>query len=70
MKIEFERQLWVELDVAAWLKGHLEHIRETFGEGEAYAAAVRLEDDPWTVLQWYVEDVKSAARRLDQRYSA
>ena len=50
----------LEADVAAWLKCHLEHIRETYGEGEAYAAAVRLEDDPWTVLQWYVEDVKNA----------
>ncbi|MER9521509.1 hypothetical protein NKI44_29825 [Mesorhizobium sp. M0614] len=52
----------LEADVAAWLKGHLEHTRETFGEGQAYAAAVELEDEPWTALQWYVEDMRSAAR--------
>jgi hypothetical protein len=51
----------LEADVAAWLKSHLEHIRETFGEGQAYAAAVELEDDPWAALQWYVEDVRSVA---------
>lgn len=51
----------LQADVAVWLKSHLEHIRETFGEGEAYAAAVELEDDPWQALQWYVEDVRKAA---------
>lgn len=58
-KIDFSS---LEADVAAWLKRHLEDVRETFGEGQAYAAAVELDDDPWTVLQWYAEDVKGVAQ--------
>ncbi|CAH2399619.1 hypothetical protein [Mesorhizobium escarrei] len=52
----------LEADVAAWLKGHLEHIGEVYGEGEAYAAAVELADDPWTALQWYTEDMRRLLR--------
>ncbi|KQU80514.1 hypothetical protein ASD12_32555 [Mesorhizobium sp. Root102] len=52
----------LEADVAAWIKTHLEDIRETLGEGEAYAAAVELEDNPWTALQWYCEDVRMGQR--------
>lgn len=49
----------LETDVAEWMKGHIESLKEDFGEGEAYAEAVRLlDDDPWQALQWYVEDVR------------
>ncbi|ESY26734.1 hypothetical protein X749_25285 [Mesorhizobium sp. LNJC391B00] len=58
-KMDFSR---LEANAAAWLKRHLEDVRDTFGEGQAYAVAVELEDDPWTVLQLYVEDVRDAAR--------
>ncbi|TPN32521.1 hypothetical protein [Mesorhizobium sp. B1-1-6] len=52
----------LEADVAEWMKGHIERVKEYCGEGEAYAEAVRLlEDDPWQALQWYVEDVRKAA---------
>ncbi|RVD14625.1 MAG: hypothetical protein EOS73_24685 [Mesorhizobium sp.] len=49
----------LEADVIAWMKGHVAQVKEDFGEGEAYAEAVRLlDDDPWQALQWYVEDVR------------
>ncbi|MER9261442.1 hypothetical protein [Mesorhizobium sp. M0619] len=54
----------LETAVAEWMKGHIESLKEDFGEGEAYAEAVRLlEDDPWQALQWYVEDVRRGLRR-------
>ncbi|WP_404925712.1 hypothetical protein [Mesorhizobium sp. ORM16] len=60
-KIDF---ISLEAAVAAWLSDHLEHVRETFGEGEAYAAAVELEDDPWVALQWYVEDKRRGSTAI------
>ncbi|WP_027057046.1 hypothetical protein [Mesorhizobium loti] len=49
----------LEVDVAEWMKGHVERVKECYGEGEAYAEAVRLVDeDPWQALQWYVEDIR------------
>ncbi|WP_143744497.1 hypothetical protein [Mesorhizobium prunaredense] len=56
MKLDYSR---LEADVAAWLKTHVECVKEYCGEGEAYAEAVRLlDDDPWQALQWYVEDTR------------
>ncbi|MER9190253.1 hypothetical protein [Mesorhizobium australicum] len=49
----------LEADVAEWMKGHVERVKEHCGEGETYAEAVRLlDDDPWQALQWYVEDMR------------
>ncbi len=52
----------LQADVAVWVEGHLDRVRDTLGEAEANAEAVKLQHDPWTALQWYVEDVSSAAR--------
>ena len=49
----------LEADVAEWVKGHLETVKQYCGEEAVYAEAVRLiDEDPWQALQWYVEDVR------------
>ncbi|TPN99872.1 hypothetical protein [Mesorhizobium sp. B1-1-5] len=48
---------------AEWWKGHLEMVKDNFGEGETYVEAVRLlDEDPLQALQWYVEDMRRGLR--------
>ncbi|RWO17731.1 MAG: hypothetical protein E5Y16_25345 [Mesorhizobium sp.] len=50
----------LEADVAAWVKAHIAATRDICGPDEAYAVAVTLEAEPWTALQWYVEDMRAS----------